>query len=47
MPNNQSLKLRGGYDADFANQTGYSTISGWLKVQAGKLTVERLVVKAP
>jgi len=27
------------------NQTGYNTISGWLKIQAGKLTAERVKIK--
>ncbi len=43
-----SIRIRGGFtDTDFSdlNQTGFSTISGLLKIQAGKLTVERLKIK--
>jgi hypothetical protein len=48
MGNGHNLKLRGGFtDAGFTDlgQTGYSTISGWLWIKAGKLTVERLIIK--
>jgi predicted CXXCH cytochrome family protein len=46
--NIHNLKLRGGFTTlDFSdvNRTGFSTISGWLKIQGGKLTVERLKIK--
>jgi hypothetical protein len=46
--NNNNLTLRGGFtDADFTDvgQTDYSTISGWLKIQVGKLTVERVKIQ--
>jgi hypothetical protein len=40
--------LRGGYvDEGFSDQSGYSTIVGFLKIQAGKLLVERFNVKTP
>jgi hypothetical protein len=43
-----AILLRGGYvDAGFSDQSGYSTIGGFLKLQAGKLMVERLNLKAP
>ena len=47
MTNSAAILLKGGYsDAGFSEQSGYSTIDGYLKVQAGKLLVERLNVKA-
>ena len=48
ITNSHNLKLRGGFiDTAFSdnNQTGYSTISGSLKLQAGRLTVQRLKIK--
>ncbi len=48
MTTNHILKLRGGFtDAGFTdvNQAGYSTISGSLKVLAGRLTAERVKVR--
>lgn len=48
--NSHNLKLRGGFsNPDFSDvsRTGYSTLTGWLKIQAGKLTAERLKIKAP
>jgi hypothetical protein len=50
MTNSHNQELRGGFSAtDFSDvdRTGYSTISGWLKIQAGKLTVERMKIKIP
>jgi hypothetical protein len=48
MTNSRNLKLRGGFTAlDFSDvgRTGYSIIDGWLKIKAGKLTVERVKVR--
>jgi len=43
-----AILLKGGYsDAEFSSQSSYSTISGWLKIQAGKLTAERVRIKSP
>jgi hypothetical protein len=48
MSNPVTILLKGGYsDAGFSNQSGYSTISGYLKIRGGKLTVERVKIKAP
>jgi hypothetical protein len=50
LTNSHNLMLRGGFiTADFSdiNRTGYSTLIGWLKIRAGKLTAERLKIKAP
>jgi len=50
LTNSHNLKLRGGFpDADFTDdsQSGFSTINGWLKIQAGKLAVERVKIKSP
>lgn len=41
-----SIRFKGGYmDAGFSSQSGVTTISGSLKIQAGKLTVEQLKIK--
>jgi hypothetical protein len=46
MTNPVAILLKGGYsDVDFASQTGYSSIGGYLKIRAGKLLVERLEIK--
>ncbi len=48
MTNPVEILLRGGFtDTLFTdiNQTGYSIISGWLKIRAGKLVAERLKIK--
>jgi len=46
MTNPVTILLKGGYfDANFINQSGYSTISGYLKIRAGQLKVERVKVK--
>jgi hypothetical protein len=48
VTNPVAILLKGGYvDAGFSDQSGYSTIDGFLKLQAGKLLVERLNIKAP
>jgi hypothetical protein len=48
MTNPVAILLKGGYvDEGFSDQSGYSTIVGFLKLQTGKLLVERLNVKAP
>ena len=48
VTNPVAILLRGGYvDEGFSDQSGYSTIVGFLKLQAGKLLVERLNIKAP
>lgn len=48
MTNPVSILFRGGYtDSGFTDiaQSGYTTISGWLKIRSGKLTAERLKIK--
>jgi hypothetical protein len=48
VTNPVAILLKGGYvDEDFSDQSGYSTVGGFLKLQAGKLLVERLNIKAP
>jgi len=50
LTNGHNLKLRGGFtDNGFSDgsQSGFSTISGSLTITSGKLTVERLKIKAP
>jgi hypothetical protein len=48
VTNPVAILLKGGYvDAGFSDQSGYSTIGGLLKIQAGKLLVERVSIKAP
>jgi len=46
MANPVTILLKGGYsDNGFSNQSGYTTVSGYLKIRAGQLTVERLRIK--
>jgi len=46
MTNPVAIVLMGGYtDTVFTYQTDYSFISGWLKIKAGKLTVEQVKIK--
>jgi len=45
MTNPITILLKGGYsDIDFTNQSGYSTISGSLKIKAGTLKVDHLKI---
>jgi hypothetical protein len=37
--------IAGGYDCAFASNTGYSTISGSLTVNAGGVTIKRTVIR--
>jgi CSLREA domain-containing protein len=41
----RDISISGGYEDGYAGQSGYSTISGWLTIGKGTLTVERVVVK--
>jgi hypothetical protein len=46
MDNPVPVHLKGGYgDADFTNQIGYTTISGPVRVKAGKLTADHIKIK--
>lgn len=48
MTNPATILFRGGFtNTGFTDidQSGYTTISGWLKICSGKLTVERLKIK--
>jgi hypothetical protein len=48
VTNPVAILLKGGYvDEDFSDQSGYSTVGGFLKLQAGKLLVERLNIRSP
>ncbi len=42
---NISVLLKGGFDASFASQTGYSTITGTLTISMGTLTVEDIRIQ--
>lgn len=42
---NLTVWLSGGYDAGFANSTGYSTIKGPLRITSGKLTIANIKVR--
>jgi hypothetical protein len=41
---NISVLLKGGYDASFTSQTGFTTVQGMMTVGAGAITVENLIV---
>jgi hypothetical protein len=46
MANPVPIQLKGGYsDAGFSIQTGYTTVSGPVRVKAGKLVAERIKIK--
>jgi len=46
MTNPVTILLKGGYsDAEFVNQSGYTTVSGYLKIRAGELKTERLKIR--
>jgi hypothetical protein len=48
MTNPVTILLKGGYsDTGFSNQSGYSTISGYLKIRAGELKIDHLRIKSP
>jgi hypothetical protein len=37
--------LKGGYDAAYSENSGYSTIAGALTLKTGRLTVERVIIR--
>jgi hypothetical protein len=39
------ITLRGGFNAPFTSQTGYSTIAGTLTIGAGAVIVENLIIE--
>lgn len=39
------LRLLGGYERTFSNQTGYTTLEGTLAIGTGSITAERLIIK--
>ncbi len=45
--NSNAVMLRGGFGTDFSDgeQTGFSTISGWMKIQNGRLAVEHFKIR--
>ncbi|NVN92199.1 MAG: RHS repeat protein [Desulfuromonadales bacterium] len=43
--NNVLASLKGGFTPGFAGNTGYTTLTGSLKITAGSLIVERIVLK--
>lgn len=40
-----SVRLEGGYDAEYANKNGFSTLDGALTIGQGALTLENLIIK--
>jgi hypothetical protein len=40
-----SVTIKGGFDAEFLNQTGYSLLQGKLTIGSGSVKIERLTVK--
>jgi PKD repeat protein len=42
---NISVTLKGGYDATFAGNTGFTTINGSLTITSGTVTVENIVIQ--
>src|SRR6185369_7894063 len=42
---NLAVWLSGGYDAGFANSSGYSTIKGPLRITSGKLTIANIKIR--
>ena len=43
--NNATASLKGGFTPGFASDPGYTTLNGTLKISAGKLTVQKIVLK--
>lgn len=41
----KSLSLKGGYNATFSGQVGYTTLQGVLVIQSGGVVVERIIIK--
>lgn len=44
-PIDKPLILRGGFDGNFSNQTGYTILQGNLTVGAGSAVIDRMIVK--
>jgi hypothetical protein len=42
---NLSVTLKGGYDANFTSNTGYTTINGRMIISNGTVTVENIIIK--
>jgi hypothetical protein len=40
-----SVVLRGGYDAGFTNQTGYTTVDGIFLIKSGSLVMDRITIQ--
>ena len=45
LSNPATIRLRGGFDAGYVIQTGYTTVQGKLTIGRGSLVVERLVIR--
>jgi hypothetical protein len=41
----KAVTIKGGFNAEYSSNTGYTTLQGKLTVQSGSLTVERLVIR--
>jgi hypothetical protein len=39
------IRLRGGYDAAYASQTGYTTVNGPMAVGTGTVLIENIVIR--
>jgi hypothetical protein len=44
LTTNTAIKIKGGYDINYQNQTGYSQLKS-LTVSNGSVVVERLIIK--
>jgi hypothetical protein len=42
---NKPVTLKGGYDANFTSNTGYTTINGRMIISNGTVTVENIIIK--
>jgi len=42
---NKAVTLTGGYDSDYMNNSGYTTLIGPVTIQSGSLAVEKLVIR--
>jgi hypothetical protein len=41
----KAVTIRGGFNAEYSSNTGYTTLQGKLTIQSGSLTVERLAIQ--
>lgn len=45
LDNNYNVTFEGGYDADFLNKTGFTTLQGTLNISNGRVTVRNLKIR--